>query len=172
MGLFVLNQTNTHMLDQLLKLVEQNAKSSIVENKAIPDQLNNAAIKEVTNQIYNGLKGQVSGGNMQQVITLFQSGIGKTPSPVMNNIVETVCENLTSKFNITPEVAKSVASNLVPTVMNQVIRRTNDPKDIDFDLQQMLRGMSGNNQLDISSMLTNVQKSSVLGGVLGKLFGK
>lgn len=172
MGLFVLNQTNTHMLDQLLKLVEQNAKSSIVENKAIPDQLNNAAIKEVTNQIYNGLKGQVSGGNMQQVITLFQSGIGKTPSPVMNNIMQTVCENLTSKFNITPEVAKSVASNLVPTVMNQVIRRTNDPKDIDFDLQQMLRGMSGNNQLDISSMLTNVQKSSVLGGVLGKLFGK
>lgn len=172
MGLFVLNQTNTHMLDQLLKLVEQNAKSSIVENKAIPDQLNNAAIKEVTNQIYNGLKGQVSGGNMQQVISLFQSGIGKTPSPVMNNIMQTVCENLTSKFNITPEVAKSVASNLVPTVMNQVIRRTNDPKDIDFDLQQMLRGMSGNNQLDISSMLTNVQKSSVLGGVLGKLFGK
>jgi len=160
------------MLDQLLKLVEQNAKSSIVENKAIPDQLNNAAIKEVTNQIYNGLKGQVSGGNMQQVISLFQSGIGKTPSPVMNNIMQTVCENLTSKFNITPEVAKSVASNLVPTVMNQVIRRTNDPKDIDFDLQQMLRGMSGNNQLDISSMLTNVQKSSVLGGVLGKLFGK
>ncbi|MBL7864685.1 MAG: hypothetical protein JNK10_07415 [Cyclobacteriaceae bacterium] len=160
------------MLDQLLKLVEQNAKSSIVENKAIPDQLNNAAIKEVTNQIYNGLKGQVSGGNMQQVISLFQSGIGKTTSPVMNNIMETVCENLTSKFNITPEVAKSVASNLVPTVMNQVIRRTNDPKDIDFDLQQMLRGMSGNNQLDISSMLTNVQKSSVLGGVLGKLFGK
>lgn len=162
------------MLDQLLKLVEQSAKTSIVENKAIPDQLNNAAIKEVTNQIYNGIKGQVAGGNMQQVIALFQSGMGKTPSPVVSSIVDTVSQSLSSKFNITSDIARSVAATVVPQVMNQVIKKTNDPKDIDFDLQQMLRGMSGNSALDISGMMGNVPKSSIgsIGDIFGKLFKK
>ena len=135
------------MLDQLLKLVEQSARESIVDNKAIPDQLNNAAIKEVTNQIFNGIKGQVSRGDMEQVINLFQTGKSKAPSPVITSIIETVTTSLTSKFNIAPDVAQSVADNIVPAVMSQVIKKTNDPKDIDFDLQQMLRGMSGNTPL-------------------------
>jgi len=56
-------------------------------------------------------------------------------------------------------------------VMTQVIKKTNDPRDIDFDLQQMLRGMSGNNQLDISSMIPQQQKST-LASVFSKLFRK
>lgn len=159
------------MLDQLMKLVEQNAQKSILENKAIPDQLNNAAIKEVTNQIFNGLKGQVSGGNMQQVINLFHGGASKQPSPVLNSILETVSTNLASKFNISQDVARSVAQQIVPQVMNQVIKKTNDPRDIDFDLQQMLRGMSGNSQLDISSMIPAEQKTTI-GSAFSKLFKK
>ena len=162
------------MLDQLLKLVEQNARQSILENKAIPDQLNNAAIKEVTNQIFNGIKGEVMHGNMPQVIALFQAGITKQPSPVMTSIMETVTNSLASKFNISVEVARSVASQIVPVVMTQVIKKTNDPRDIDFDLQQMLRSMSGNNQLDISSMLPSQPKTTIgsISGVFSKLFKK
>jgi hypothetical protein len=162
------------MLDQLLKLVEQNAKQAIVDNKAIPDQLNNAAIKEVTNQIFNGIKGQVTRGDMSQVIDLFQTGNSKTPSPVINSIIETVTTSLAGKFQIAPDVARSVANSIVPTVMNQVIKKTNDPKDIDFDLQQMLRGMSGDSKLDISGMLPKAPKTTIgsIGGVFSKLFKK
>lgn len=163
------------MLDQLMKLVEQSAQQSIMENKAIPDQLNNAAIKEVTNQIYNGLQGQVTGGNMQQVINLFHANPNnKQPSPVMTSIQETVTSSLSSKFNISPEVARAVAQQIVPQVMNQVIKKTNDPRDIDFDLQQMLRRLSGNNQLDISSMIPAEQKTTLgsITSVFNKLFKK
>lgn len=161
------------MLDQLMKLVEQNARQSILENRAIPDQLNNAAIKEVTNQIFNGIKGEVTQGHMEQVISLFQTGITKQPSPVLTAIVDTVTRNLASKFNLAPEVARSVADQIVPQVMSQVIKKTNDPRDIDFDLQHMLRGMSGNNQLDISSMLPPTKTTiGSIGGVFNKLFGK
>ena len=48
------------MLDQLIKLVEQNAGSAIVQNKAIPDQHNQAAINTVAEQIFSGLKNQAS----------------------------------------------------------------------------------------------------------------
>ena len=163
------------MLDQLLKLVEQHAGQAIVSNKAIPDQLNNAAIKEVTNQIFNGIHGQVTHGKMEQVVALFQSGISsKTQSPVMTTIVETVTNSLSTKFNIAPDVAKSVADSIVPAVMNQVIKKTNDPKDIDFDLQQMLRRMSGNNNLDISGLISSAPKTTAgsIGNVFSKLFGK
>ena len=162
------------MLDQLLRLVEQSAKESIVDNKAIPDQLNNAAIKEVTNQIFNGIKGQVSGGNMEQVINLFQTGMSKAPSSVVSSIMETVTSSLTSKFNIPQDVARGIANNIVPTVMSQVIKRTKDPRDIEFDLQQMLRGMSGDSKLDISGMMNATPKTTIgsIGQVFGKLFRK
>lgn len=162
------------MLDQLMKLVEQNAQGSIVGNKAIPDQLNNAAIKEVTNQIFNGLKGQVTRGNMTQVIAMFQAGNSKVPSPVVQAIIENVTTNLSSKFNIAQDVAQGVANGIVPPVMSQVIKKTNDPRDIDFDLQQMLRGMSGNQSLDISGMMPKVEKTTIgnISQVFSKLFGK
>ena len=161
------------MLDQLLKLVEQNARQSIVENKAIPDQLNNAAIKEVTNQIFNGIKGEVTQGHLDQVISLFQTGVTRQPGPVMSAIMDTVTRSLTSKFNLSPDIARSVADQIVPQVMSQVIKKTNDPRDIDFDLQQMLRGMTGNNQLDISSMLPPTKTTiGSISGVFNKLFGK
>jgi len=161
------------MLDQLLKLVEQNAQQSILENRAIPDQLNNAAIKEVTNQIFNGLKGEVTQGHMEQVISLFQSGLTKQQGPVVAAIVDTVTRNLSSKFNLAPEVAQGVAAQIVPQVLAQVIKKTNDPRDVDFDLQHMLRGMSGNNQLDISSMVP-ASKTTLgsISGVFNKLFSK
>lgn len=161
------------MLDQLLKLVEQNAQQSILQNRAIPDQLNNAAIKEVTNQIFNGIKGEVTQGHMDQVISLFQTGVTRQPSPVLTAVVDTVTRNLASKFNLDPAVARSVADQIVPQVMAQVIKKTNDPRDIDFDLQQMLRGMSGNNQLDISSMLPPPKTTiGSISGVFNKFFGK
>ncbi len=164
------------MLDQLLKLVEQNAQQPIVQNKAIPDQFNNAAIKEVTTQILNNLKGQVAQGNIQQVVTLFHGGGGKTlgTNPVISNMVTSVTTSLTSKFGISDQVAQSIAANLVPTVIGQVIKKANDPHDIDFDLQQMMRNMTGNNSLDISGMIGQPQKGAIgsIGNVFGKLFGK
>jgi len=164
------------MIDPLSKIVEASAQQAIVENKAIPDQFNNAAIKEVTNQIFTSLKGQVAQGNMQQVIAMFQSGVGRSigTNPVVSNVISSVASSLQSKFGIAPDVASSVANGLVPQVINQVIKKANDPQDIEFDLQQMMRGMSGNSSLDISGMIGKAPKGALgsIGDVFGKLFGK
>jgi hypothetical protein len=163
------------MLEPLLKIVEQTAQKPIIENQSIPDQLNNAAIKEVTNQIFTSLKGQVAQGNMQQVISMFQTGSrGISTNPVVNSIVSSVAESLVAKFGIQSSVSQSVAASLVPTVLNEVIRKANDPKDIEFDLQQMMRGMTGNSALDISAMMSQPERSAIgkMGDMLGKLFGK
>lgn len=156
-----------------MKVVEQKAQQSIVDNKAIPDQLNNAAIKEVTNQIYNSLQLQVNKGQMDEVIALFFAQ-GKAPSPVVNSVAEAVTTSLSAKFNITPDNARSVASQIVPAVINEIIQKARDPRDIDFDVQQIMRRLTGNNTLDISDKIPKDEPKRFggLGEIVSKFFGK
>ncbi len=161
------------MLDQFLKIVEENADKAIVSNQAIPNQFNHPAIKDVAHQIFSSLQGQVAAGNIQQVIHLFQSASarGIAQHPLVNPMIENVAGSLAAKFNLSPQVTRSIAESIVPTVISQVVSKTNDPKDIEFDLQHMMRRMSGNPALDISGMLNSAPKGAI-GNILGKLFGK
>lgn len=163
------------MLDQLLKLVEQNAGDVIVKNQAIPNQFNNAAVKEVASQIFNGLQGQVAQGNMQQVLSMFngQSASSLANNPMVSNMINQVAGNFAQKFGVSPQVAQGIAANLLPQVMNQFVTKTNDPNDNDFDLQNMMRSFSGNQSLDVGNIIGQVTggKSGGIGDVLGNLFG-
>jgi uncharacterized protein YidB (DUF937 family) len=168
------------MLDQLVKLVEQNAGKAIVQNDAIPNQFNNAAIQEVAGGIFNAMKGQVAQGNLQQVVSMFQKSGGASAmanNPMVKQMISSIAQNLASKFGVSPQAATSIVSGLLPTVMNQFIQKTNDPKDNSFDLTNMMRQMSGNNNLDVGSIvgqLAGGSKSPLggLGGMLGGIFGK
>lgn len=162
------------MLDQLIKLVEQNAGDAIVNNPAIPNQFNNDAIQEVAQQIFTGLQGQVQQGNLQQVVGMFKgsSGSSLTSNPMVAQIISSVAGNFAAKFGVSPQLAQQVVSGLVPQVMNQFVNKTNDPNDGDFDLQDMMRNFSGNSGLDIGDLLGQFSggKTGGLGNVLGKLF--
>jgi hypothetical protein len=171
------------MLDQLVKLVEQNAGEAIVKNQAIPNQFNNAAIQEVAGSIFNTMKGQVAQGNMQQVVSMFQGGANMNAlanNPMVKQMIASVAGNFASKFGVSSAQAQSIVSSLLPTVMNQFINKTNDPKDNSFDLTNMMKSMSGNNNLDVASMIGQLAGGSnsssnplgELGGLAGKLFGK
>ncbi len=167
------------MLDQLIKLVQQNAGDAIVKNQAIPNQFNNAAIEDVAQQIFSGLKGQVGQGNLQQVASMFQGGNSSAlaSNPMVSQIISNIAGNFASKFGVSPQVAQSIAAGLIPQVMNQFVKKTNDPNDNDFDLQDMMRGFSGNNNLDIGDILGKVtggssqQGMGQVGDMLGKMFG-
>lgn len=169
------------MLDQLIKLVEQNAGKAIIQNDAIPNQFNNAAIQEVAGGIFNALKGQVAQGNMNDVVAIFQksaSGPALANHPMVKQMVDSIAKTIASKFGVSPQAASSVVSGLLPTVMNQFIQKTNDPKDASFDLTTMMRQMSGNSSLDLGSLIGQVASGSEgnplggLGGMLGGMFGK
>ncbi|MBL7873529.1 MAG: hypothetical protein JNM78_18060 [Cyclobacteriaceae bacterium] len=170
------------MLDQLTKLVEQLAGDAIVKNGAIPDQFKNEAIQEVSGSIFNSLKGQVSQGNIPQVVSMFQGGASTsslTSNPIVKQIISSVAGTFASKFGMQSAQAQSIVSSLVPTVMSQLISKTNDEKDNSFDLTDMMKSMSGNSSLDLGSLMGSVTGDSStsnslgdLGGLAGKLFGK
>ena len=85
--------------------------------------------------------------------SMFQGAGGGANSSLVQNIAQMVTSNLAKKFGISGEAAGGIAKSLIPTVMNQLVKKTNDPKDNSFDLQGVIGSLSG-------------------GGGLGSLVGK
>lgn len=159
------------MLDQLINLVQQHAGSAIVNNPAIPNQFNNAVIQHVSEQIFNGLQNQAASGNLNQLTSLFQSGGSVSSHPIVTQLISSVATSVAGKFGISSSAAQSMASNLLPTVMSQLVNKTNNPNDSSFDLSNMMQTFTGNSNFDVSGMLNQITgNSGGLGRLLGNLF--
>lgn len=160
------------MLDQLIKLVQQNADEAIVKNQDIPNERNSEAIQDVAGQIFNGLKGQASQGNMQDLVGMFQgNGSSVSSNPMVSQIISNITGNLASKFGISPQAASGIASSLIPVVMSQFVNKTNDPNDKDLDLQDIIKNVTGKSNVgDILSQFTGGKDGGAMGNVLGNLF--
>jgi hypothetical protein len=163
------------MIDQLIKLVEQNSTETIVNNKEIPNEFNKDAIQDVAQQIFGGLKGQASQGNYQEVISMFQGNQSSIASnPMVSQMISNLAGSFASKFGISPQSAQSIVSSLLPQVMNQFVNKTNDPNDNDFDLQDMLKGLSGGRNIDLGDLMGkfsgDAKQSGGMADAIGKIF--
>ncbi|MBK6444052.1 MAG: hypothetical protein IPF81_01690 [Bacteroidetes bacterium] len=63
------------MFDNLLQLIKENAGESIINNPAIPNEKNDAAIQVAGEGIMNQLKGVLAGGGMQNLMEMFRAEI-------------------------------------------------------------------------------------------------
>lgn len=161
------------MLEQLINLVRQNADDAIVKNPVVPDESNESAIQDVATQIFNGLKGQASSGNLQDIVGMFQGNQSLAGSPMMSQVISNITGSLASKFGISRQAAAGIANSLIPVVMKQFVNKTNDPNDNDFDLQDIVKSVTGKSNVgDILSQFTggSATESSPTGNVLGNLF--
>src|ERR1700709_1031461 len=105
------------MLEQLLKLVREHAGDAIINNPEIPNQHNNAAIQEVSDQIFQGLKGQANSGNLQDLVTMFRNGNVNGNSPVVTNLITAVAGTFTNKFGVSQQSATNIAGDLLPSIL-------------------------------------------------------
>lgn len=150
------------MFENLLELVKQNAGDAVINNSQIPDEHNEAVINTTAKSIMNSLQGHISGGNLQDVIGMFNNGGGSLQNnPVTSNISQNLISDLMSKHGLSSGVAGSLVSSLVPIVMSQLVNKTNNPGDSSFDLQGILGALGGNSGGSTSGMF---------GNVLGNLF--
>lgn len=145
------------MLDNLLNLVKENAGDAIVNNPAISNQFNEAAIGETASHIIDGLKSQYSSGNIGGLMGLLNNG-GQdlATNPIVGNIVSSLAATLGNKFGVDASQAGNIAAQIVPTVLSQLTSKINDPNDKSFDLQGIISAFGGGG----------------IGGMVGGLFGK
>ena len=142
------------MLNNLINLVKENAGDAIINNPAIDNKHNNAAIETTASSIMEALKGQLGSGGISGLTSMFQGGAGAS-SGLVQNITQSVTSNLAKKFGINNAAASGIANSLIPTVMNQLVKKTNDPKDNSFDLQGIIGSLGS---------------GGGLGSLIGKLF--
>ena len=129
------------MLENLLNLVKEHAGDAIINNPAIPNEKNDAAISETANGIMDSLKGQLSGGNLDGITSLFKGG-NITDNPLVGQISQKVTAQLAEKFGLDASSANNIVSGLIPKVMSQFVSKTNDPNDSSFNMDSIMASLS------------------------------
>lgn len=143
------------MLDNLTNLVKQNADQPIVKNPAIPNERNDEAVQEASHSIFDTLKNALAGGNIKDVMKVFSGNSNKAvDSPLTQQASGSFMDKLKSKFGLDVGQAASVANNLIPNVINQLSKKTADPKDNSFNIQDIFNKLSGDKTsgMDIQGM--------------------
>ncbi|MCF8342749.1 MAG: hypothetical protein K9I82_17360 [Chitinophagaceae bacterium] len=130
------------MLENLLNLVKEHASEAIVNNPAIPNEHNDAAISTTAEGIMDHLKGLVTNGGMETIMGLFSGGSNAINGEV-TNMSGNIATNLMSKFGIGSEQAGGIVNMLLPQVINSLISKTNDPNDNSFDVQSIIGSLMG-----------------------------
>jgi hypothetical protein len=172
------------MFEQLLSLVKENAGNDIINNNAIPNERNDEAVETATQSISETFQNAIQGGNVNEVMQLFNNGGGNTSSLALTqNMQGNLIERLMQKFGLSNAQAGGIASSLIPMVLSKLTHKTNDPNDGSFDLSSILSHFGGGN-FDVGSVLSQFglgnnnnnnasdNKGGGLGDVLGGLFGK
>ena len=142
------------MLKELFDLVRGNAKESVIENADIPNEQNDEVVAEATNTVASGLRNVVSGGGIQSLLSLFSGGgdnkKGLLSNPIVSMMMGHFAGKLMNKFNLNSNQANSVSGSLIPSVLGNLINRTNDPNDSGFSLEKLLGSITGNKSGDAS----------------------
>ena len=130
------------MLENLLSLVKEHAGEAIINNPAIPNEHNDEAISTTANGIMDHLKGLVSNGGIETIMGLFSGGNNAVNNEV-TNMSGNIASSLMGKFGIGSEQAGGIVKMLIPTVINSLISKTNDPNDNSFDVQSIIGSLMG-----------------------------
>jgi uncharacterized protein YidB (DUF937 family) len=129
------------MLENLINLVKEHAGDAIINNNAIPNEHNDAAIATTAGSIMDGLKNQITSGGMDGITDIFKSG---NSAALTNSISNNVVGELMKKFGLDNSAASGIVASLLPVVMGKLVSKTNDPNDNSFDMGSIIGAVTGN----------------------------
>lgn len=130
------------MLDQIMDLIRKNAGGAVVNNPAIPDEKNEAAIEQGGSSIIDTLKGALAGGRLNDVLGYFKNG-GSGNNDIVNEATVNYSKELQNKVGLDQNQADDVASKVIPSTMGELASKTTDPNDSSFNIQDIFNKLSG-----------------------------
>jgi hypothetical protein len=131
------------MIENLINLIRDNASELIIDNQAVKNEYNEAAISETGNIIISELKSEVSKLNIVGLTEILKSNGNLSNNKIILGIITKLSESLSAKFELSNNDAEHISQNLIPAVMNQLISKTNDPNDDSFNIQGLLSNLGG-----------------------------
>ena len=160
------------MLEELFSLIKEQGTDTVINNPAIPNEQNNAVLADATHSVASELQGVLSGGGLQSVLSLFSNGNNNSGgssllnNPIVSNIISSFTNKLTTNHGIAPDQAGGIANNLIPSVLSNLISKTNDPSNSSFDIGSIISSLTGGAQnggggFDISSLISKFTSGSL-----------
>ncbi len=132
------------MLEQLFNLVKDESQNEIINNPAIPNEMNNHAVGLATESVFSGLQNALANGGLQDVLSIFNGNSNNSSSnPIVGGIANNLVKSLMSKFGIDSTMAQNIAASLIPTILGKLVSRTNDPSDNGFDINGIIGALTG-----------------------------
>lgn len=149
------------MLDGILDLIKDQALGAVTQ-AGVPADKQEAAVETTASSIVDGLKDQLSLDNISSIMSLFggsssSSSAVAASNPVVSSIQGTVVSSLSEKVGLSPAVANTIASTVVPALIGLLSKKSNDPGD-SFDFGSLLQSFTGGGD----------STGGFLGGILGK----
>lgn len=165
------------MIENLIKLVQDNAQDLIVNNTQVPNEQNSAAINETVNAIKDGMANGFANGQTQDLLGMFSQGGNLQNNPIAQNIMSQLTGNLTNKLGVDGNAASGIAAQLIPVVLSQFVNKTNDPNDNSFNITDVMNTVTGGKAggLDLGNLanqfLGGGDNKGNIGDTLKGLFG-
>lgn len=145
------------MLDNLFNMIKGVAGDAVINNPAVPNEQNEAVVAEATNTVAGGLQNLVAGGGLESILSLFGSGgqqqQGKSSlmsNPIVTMMIGHFAKKLMGKFGLQSNQASGVAQSLIPSVISNLISKTNDPGNSSFTLDGLLNTLTGGQSQQIA----------------------
>jgi glutamyl-tRNA reductase len=143
------------MFEKLFMLVKSNAGKAVIENPAILEKDRDAVMNDASSSIIEVLKNQMDSGKLKDLVKYFQY-----PSIYQNPLIDSAVNRFTNKlnnyYNITIEKATEIAHDLIPPVMQEMIKQSKqEEKNNDFSLSAILTKLSGN--MDMTPLLQQLR---------------
>ena len=142
------------MFDQLTNLVRQHAGNAVINNPAIPNEKNEAAVESAGSSIMDTLKNALSGGKINDVLGYFKNGGSASPE-IVQEATQNYSTELQNKFGLDAGQSMEVANKVVTQTMDQLAAKTADPADNGFNIQEIFNKLSGGktSSMNIQGML-------------------
>jgi len=130
------------MFDNLINLIRGNSDEGIINNKAIPNEKNEQAVQTAGTSIISTLQNALSSGRISDVLSYFK-GAGTGSHDIVKEATNNYAQELQTNVGLNATEAQDAAIKVVPQAMNQLARKTADPSDNSFNIQDIFNKLSG-----------------------------
>ncbi len=98
------------MFDQLMNILQNHGQESVINNPAVPNEHNDAVLKEAGSSITETIKNMMANGHSDQVMQLANDPNGPAAQIMQNGFVQ----NIMQKFGINADAAQNIAGYAAP----------------------------------------------------------
>jgi hypothetical protein len=157
------------MLDQLLAFGKDQLAGQL-QQAGLQQNQTGAALDVTKDSLTSSLISQVAGGNVGQIMSLFNGSASPTASnPVVSSMIGNLAGDLAAKVGINPQTAQTAANIIVPFIMQKFASKESGTAANESDLLDKL-GISGNDAIaGIAKSFLGDSAGGLLGGI-GKMF--